>query len=128
MLKINTGDSLYTIFCYDNKLYATSKLIKKVTSKDRIIASGFFQGVKIGALNQFNQDYRTSCIRGNNLYMFRCHSLKSELADNIKLFKKRYFKLTHVHLQEEISVLAHVQKDIEPEFVDFVNKNFWDLI
>ena len=92
---VNVGDDIFEIHCVDNTLYVNTRTILKITPKNRIICEFEpFQGMKIGAINQFNRQYRCWDIRGNHLNMFRCYSLKSDLFKNIDLFKNRFKKIT----------------------------------
>jgi hypothetical protein len=100
---INVGDEIFEIHCVENKLYVNTRIIRKISKKGRIICP--FEpsrGLKPGAINQFTRQYRFWKERGNKLNMFRCYSLKQELDNNIKLFYRRYKKLTGYDLPEVV--------------------------
>lgn len=91
---VNVGDEVFEIHCVEDKLYVNTRTLEYISKKGRLIC-GFepFNGLKAGAINQFNRQYRCWWQRGNHLNMFRCYSLKSELDKNIQLFHKRFKKL-----------------------------------
>jgi hypothetical protein len=103
MFTLKIGEPIFEIHCLENKLYVNTRTIIKISKKGRIIC-GFqpFNGLKFGAINQFNRQYRCWWERGNHLNMFRCYSLKSELDMNIHLFNKRFKKLTGIQLPEAV--------------------------
>lgn len=99
----NIGDDIFEIHCMDDTLYVNTRTIKKITPKHRIICDFEpFQGMKVGAINQFNRQYRCRDIRGNHLNMFRCYSLKPELSKNIELFKRKFKKITGYEIGDAV--------------------------
>ena len=92
---VNVGDDVFEIHCVDNMLYVNTRTVSKISKKGKIIC-GFepFNGLKFGAINQFNRQYRCWDIRGNHLNMFRCYSLKGHLNKNLELFHKKFKKIT----------------------------------